>query len=305
VLQSVYIPEVQRLLHDPLASYYPVSDLTAYINTARGQIAADGECIRVLLPSTGPLAGVNVTAGGSGYTTPPTVVITGPGTGATATAVLFSGSVASVTVTNGGTGYDTTTTISFTGGGGTGATATATVNVWNAVQGQEVYTYASANSIAQLTTGVQGVIGVRSISVSWGSQKPTLQEWPWTDFQAYLRSNNTGLQSWPAVWARYGQGANGSVYVYPLPSQIMQWDWDVNCYPIALAQDTDPEAIPWPWTDCVPYYAAYLAYDNSQRKGDSDRMLEIFEKFMRRARKMSETDFVPDPYEGFWYGAYG
>jgi len=300
VLQSVYIPQVQRLLHDPNATYYSVSDLTVYINLARSQIAGDGQCIRVLLPSTGPINSATVTNGGSGYIGAPAVSITGTGTGAAAHATIFSGSVNAVIIDNPGTGYDKTTVLTLTGGSGSGATAIANLTVNNTVQGQEVYTFAAANPIAQLTAGVSQVMGVISVSVSWGSQKPTLQKWAWTDFQAYLRSNNTGLQSWPAIWSSYAQGTNGSLFVYPLPSQISQWDWDTYCLPINLVQDTDPEAIPYPWTDCIPYYSAWLAYDNSQRKGDSDRMLQIFERFMARARKMSEPDFVPDPYEGIW-----
>ena len=71
-----------------------------------------------------------VTAGGSGYTSAPTVTITpvtaGEGSGATATAVLSSGSVASITLTNPGNNYSAGATVSFSGGGGSGAAATCT-----------------------------------------------------------------------------------------------------------------------------------------------------------------------------------
>lgn len=73
---------------------------------------------------------ITVTAGGSGYTSAPTVVITpsgSSGTGATATATIANGEVTSVTVTNRGYTYNAVPLISFTGGGGTGATATATI----------------------------------------------------------------------------------------------------------------------------------------------------------------------------------
>lgn len=75
------------------------------------------------------LESVEVTAGGTGYTSPPTVAITGGGgTGATATATVSGGSVTGVTITNPGSGYTTTPTVAFTGGGGgTGAAATAEV----------------------------------------------------------------------------------------------------------------------------------------------------------------------------------
>ena len=71
-------------------------------------------------------AGVLLLAGGSDYTSAPTVVFTGGGgTGASATAEVQHGSVTSMTMTSGGSGYTSTPTISFTGGNGTGAAATA------------------------------------------------------------------------------------------------------------------------------------------------------------------------------------
>jgi len=106
------------------------------------------------------------------------------------------------------------------------------------------------------------------------------------------------------VWSQYGQGANGSIYVYPFPSQIMQWDWDTYCLPINLNVDADPEAIPYPWSDAVQFYAAYLAYYNSQRRSDGDAMFAVYEQFMKRARANSEPDYVPDPYEPSFWGSF-
>jgi hypothetical protein len=72
------------------------------------------------------IGSVTVTAGGTGYTSVPTVVFTGGGgSGAAGTAVLTAQVVTSVTITNAGTGYTSNPTVSFTGGGGSGATATA------------------------------------------------------------------------------------------------------------------------------------------------------------------------------------
>ena len=72
-----------------------------------------------------------VTAGGSGYSSAPTVTITpviaSEGSGATATAVISSGAVASITLTNPGNGYASGATVAFSGGGGSGATATCTI----------------------------------------------------------------------------------------------------------------------------------------------------------------------------------
>lgn len=78
---------------------------------------------------TGGVAGLTVTAAGSGYTTP-TVTISAPqtpgGVQATATATVVGGEIVGFTVTNPGSGY-TSATASITDGVGTGATATVQV----------------------------------------------------------------------------------------------------------------------------------------------------------------------------------
>lgn len=74
------------------------------------------------------VATIAVSDGGTGYTTAPTVVITGGGgSGAVATATVAAGVVTAVTVVKGGYGYTSAPSISFTGGGGDAAAATATV----------------------------------------------------------------------------------------------------------------------------------------------------------------------------------
>lgn len=71
---------------------------------------------------------LKLTAGGSGYTSVPTVTATGgSGTGFAARAEIQGGAVVALLITNCGTGYTSAPTIGFTGGGGTGATATAYV----------------------------------------------------------------------------------------------------------------------------------------------------------------------------------
>ena len=74
---------------------------------------------------------IDVTAGGSGYTLAPTVVIDAPpsgGTQALASAFIFNGAVVSVAVNDPGNGYTTAPNVSFTGGNGAGAAATAVLD---------------------------------------------------------------------------------------------------------------------------------------------------------------------------------
>ena len=81
--------------------------------------------------SSGGLSYIAVKTGGSGYTSAPTVSISGGGgSGATATATVSGGEVTSITITNAGTGYTSVPTVAFTGGGGSGATADAHYLSW-------------------------------------------------------------------------------------------------------------------------------------------------------------------------------
>lgn len=76
-------------------------------------------------PTTG-IREIQVTEGGEGYTSAPTVVIT-PAKGTTAIAVVQGGTVQTVIVTAPGLGHTAAPAITFTGGGGSDAAATAIV----------------------------------------------------------------------------------------------------------------------------------------------------------------------------------
>jgi hypothetical protein len=73
------------------------------------------------------ITAITVLTVGSGYTTAPTITISGGGgSGARATATLAPTMVAGLTLTNAGSGFTSAPTVSFTGGGGgSGASATA------------------------------------------------------------------------------------------------------------------------------------------------------------------------------------
>ena len=70
---------------------------------------------------------IEVTAGGTSYSSAPTVTITGDGSGATATATVAGGVVTSITVTGKGTNYSVAD-ITISGGGGSDATARAVLS---------------------------------------------------------------------------------------------------------------------------------------------------------------------------------
>jgi autotransporter-associated beta strand protein len=82
------------------------------------------------LNPNGSIKSITKVAGGTGYTSAPTVTISAPPAGgiqATATVAVSAGAITTFTITNAGKGYTSVPTVSF-GGPGTGATANAVVS---------------------------------------------------------------------------------------------------------------------------------------------------------------------------------
>lgn len=86
---------------------------------------------------TGKVCWVNITGAGTGFTSAPTIGITGgTGTGFAATAYITnSGVIAGIIVTNPGSGFNGSETVTITGGGGSGATATLQIGCPNHLGG--------------------------------------------------------------------------------------------------------------------------------------------------------------------------
>jgi len=107
----------------------------------------------VNISNGGTVTAITRTAGGTGYTVAPTVVISAPttagGTQATATCTVTAGVVdTNFTITNAGTGYVEQPTITFTPvSGGSGATAYATIGSNTAIKNLgNITTFATPNS---------------------------------------------------------------------------------------------------------------------------------------------------------------
>lgn len=226
---TAYQTQTRRLLQNPQAptSLYSDTDITSWINTARGQLAGEGECIRYLA-------------------TIPTVV------------------------------------------------------------DQQAYDFADIDTGMSATNGIDGIINVRALWFGVGSGRRWVPPRPWEWFSLFSYNTITPTSDYPTVWSQFAQGAapgnsgatgGGSFYIGPPPDLVYTLYLDCVCYPIALANDSTVEAIPYLWTDAVPYYAAYLALLSSQtnaRQADAERYFNMYALFVERARKAA------NPSVGRW-----
>jgi hypothetical protein len=111
---TLSIPRDPSIIADPSIPVAPPTTLAPIAPVATAQLS-------FLLN----LGAVTITNGGSGYTYPPAVQISG-GSGASAVAVLAK-LLAEIVLTDIGSGYTSAPTVAITGGGGTGAAATAAI----------------------------------------------------------------------------------------------------------------------------------------------------------------------------------
>lgn len=223
---AAYLAATQALLQNPPAptTLYTTAQLTGWINTARGQIAGEAQCVRV--DATLP-----VTAAGIVYP--------------------FS-------------------------------------------------------SIVLGDAAVAGVINVQTVWRQAGGGRVWMTPRPFPWFSLYeLNNPGTTPPGAPTRWAQFGQGASGpvtqggSLYIAPLPDSPYTLAVDTVCYPVPLVDDTTPECIPFLWTDCICYFAAYLALLSAQspaRMADALRYFQVFEEFMGRARRAATPGVLPTQY---------
>jgi hypothetical protein len=214
---NTYIQRTMRYLRQERQETINPQDLIDYVNEARGQIAAEGECIR----------------------------------------------------------------------------QTGSITITSAVPS---YAFSSIALPASAVFGMDGVIHVRSLRYASGSGFQWVPPRPWEWFELYGLNNTAPVNGAPTMWTQYGQGAapgdlgitgGGSFWVSPTPNASYTVVLDCVCYPTALVNDATVEALPYLWTDAVPFLASYFALMVTQTLTSSDqasRMYDSYKEFMRRAR---------------------
>ncbi len=153
------------------------------------------------------------------------------------------------------------------------------------------------NQISLTTNGFGSVIAVRVINYLVGDGQRQIYPRSWAWFNTYKLSNPAPVREPPNIFSQYSQGANGSIFVNLLDTDYTL-SVDATGLPIDLVDDGTVEAIPYPWTVPVMYYAAYMGY--MQMPGSEDqaqRMYDTYELFMGRARQGATPSILPANYD--------
>lgn len=303
---NTYLQEIQRLARDSKQDLLNPETLTSWINIARKEVAMRAQCVRAFTNSSGAIISATVTAGGSGYVTPPTVTITIPdfpsglapfplGDQATATATISGGAVTAVNIVYGGWGYYQPE-ITFSGGGGSGAAASPVLSPLNLLTaGQEVYQFSDIDLTGN--PGVESVYYVRSVSVIYANFRYSIRIYDFSTYQALIRSYTAGAYQYvPTFGSQFGQGTAGSFYFYPLPSQQQISEWDCLCLPSDLETNLSVEAIPEPWCQAVKYFALSLAYGSLQNFNAMKFYEDLFDRQLLRYSQYARIGRAPNRY---------
>lgn len=264
-----YQAEVQGLIRDTSALFIPVRTLNSYINMGRREVAYRTGCIRRLITGQAPFG----TGAQPGHAIPGAIV---PG--------MLPGSYPN--------------NAPSPGGGPVGASTPA--NTFMAIPGVERYDYDYANQyLTRQFSGLSGILDVIDVAVSWGSNRPAMEYMTWEQLQALARSYNTGVTSYPFKWSVYDEGSNGQVWLFPVPSFQCEMEWDCFCYPAPLIDNTSPDAIPEPFNSAVKWYATAMCYLSSQRFGEGQFMMGMFDDSVGVRRVAVDRGKTPSMYDSW------
>lgn len=179
----------------------------SHVGTGIDLSSFDTAGLHVNRPFSG-ICGIYLIAGGSGYTTPPTVTISaGGGSGATAAAELVATTVASVSVSVGGSNYTSvpTATIDAPWPSGTTATATAVMGLGQLVLTNGGTGYTPGTGYALGIAGGGGASATGTFDVSAGGVVQNL----------VITAAGTGYTSQPTIsFPGAGAGVNAAATAY-------------------------------------------------------------------------------------------
>lgn len=161
------------------------------------------------------------------------------------------------------------------------------------------YSFSSITLTNASTVGLGGVYNIRQAGYQSGTKTIYMgpRSYPWANL--YWLQNGSSVVGAPSEWAQIMPGELGTIVINPTPDVNYTVNLDTVAVPVVLANDATPEAIPYPYTDAVSYFAAYYAYMSTQRQADADRMFARYQSFVSRAKQISVPNVLGPQFDQY------
>lgn len=135
-------------------------------------------------------------------------------------------------------------------------------------------------------------LDVLNINLYWGNSRVPMYSMSWTEFNSQMRfwQNYNGR---PIAFAMYGPK---KIFIGPKPDQVYQLELDTVVEVDPLIGLNDIDTLPGPFTEAVPFYAAYMAKYQEQSYGEAEIFKQEYTKQILNALNTSFTRRMPTPY---------
>jgi hypothetical protein len=151
---------------------------------------------------------------------------------------------------------------------------------------QEVYLFTSLPNPGN-------VIDLWNVTVIFGQTRYVMLKMSFSDLNAKVRPYKV-YSAMPVAWANYGES---SWIMAPMPDQAYPAEIDTIMYGGDLLSDSQPETIPLVFQECVKYYAAREAKQNSQDWAEADRFEGMYRKSIMGVRASRSLRSIPNAYQ--------
>jgi hypothetical protein len=141
--------------------------------------------------------------------------------------------------------------------------------------------------------GQAQVFDVVGINLIYVAQRIVLDRLSFTRLNAWIRQWS-GQIGPPSAFCRYGPN---QVIFGPVPSLGYETEWDCSIYAVPLVNLTDTDPLPYPYTNAVPYYAAFWAKLNERQYDEAEGFKRQYDEQINAAVN-SRVAQTPSAYGG-------
>lgn len=139
------------------------------------------------------------------------------------------------------------------------------------VVGQNTYNYNDTVGPPAFTANTIDVLG---IVILVGNARAQLAQLSYTELGSQVQTFST-FQSIPVAFSKKGAA---TIVVAPTPQQAYVTEWDTMLVSTPLVLAADPDPLPYPWTDPVPFLAAHFARLELQQYDEADKYLQLYQQ---------------------------